>query len=135
MFKLIRILNSGTNQPEPIRLPAQVNKTHYKGKLMKLVSGILMDITTTETPTHIVMEKKTAKPNDQTVLCYAVTPDMIFETESCEEPSSDMIGMKVDLFTDGTNMVGVSNYEGSAATVYDLMGAKKSGDHVLRRFI
>ena len=35
----------------------------------------------------------------------------------------------------GDVMVGIGNYEGGSATVYNLLGATKIGDHVQVRFI
>ena len=135
MFKLVKILNSSCNQPELIRIPGQPGVDYVKGNPMIIVSGILTAVACDAVPTYMTVETKTVMREGETVLCYAITPDMVFETESCETPTPDMLGMKVDLYSAGDVMVGIGNYEGGSATVYNLLGATKIGDHVQVRFI
>ena len=135
MFKLVKILYSATNQPEPIRIPATEGETYKKGQPMKIVSGRLTKITSAEKPVYMTMETKIACSEDDTVLCYLITPNMIFETYTYTSRVAELINSQFGLVGSPDNWDGVGESSGTSATYYDVCGAKGMRDRVLIRFV
>ena len=128
MFKLVKIENSGTNYPEPIRMKVLDTERYYAGAAYELSSGYLMPIGETSMPTHVAIEGY-EPGNKNSILCYRITPDMIFElplmkAQTCYE------GTRYNVYTEsGGGAVGLSNQaEGGVLVVTDANGAKKVGD-------
>jgi hypothetical protein len=129
MFKLIKILNSGSNVPEPIYLP--VNGINAKvGTAMNLTAGKLSHCSATVVPTHVLL--KDVKTSDQVALCYKISPDMQFEAPVNGSCASLYAGAKVKLYTNADlAAVGVSNDTASGvAKIVSLDGATAAGDKV-----
>ena len=135
MFQLAKILYSGSNQPEPLRITGTSGESYTRGQPMKLVDGILTKVPAGEMPTHMTMETKTVQKEGDTVLCYAITPNMIFDVVCYEDIIGEFSGRKINLYGSSTNWIGVGAKAGSVATVYDAKRAKISGDHIQIRFI
>ena len=135
MFRLVKILYSGSNQPEPLRIPGVVGESYIKGQPMKLDEGRLTRVASDEFPSYMTMESKTVEEEGDTVLCYEITPNMIFDVTCYGDVIGSFFGRKVNLYSDGIQLSGVSSKAGSVATVYDPKGAKYMGDHILIRFI
>ena len=134
MFKVVKILNSCTNQPEPCRLPVLEERSFERGTLIKYSYDSISYPTGTEMPTHVVGETKHTHEND-TILCYAITPDMIFEAPVMETPTLSMLGKGMQLLEGDGKAYAIDSTEGGHAYVYDLMGAKGPDDQILVRFM
>ena len=133
MFKLIKILNSGINTPEPIILPkAEVAVT--QGELLVLSGGKLTKANATTAPTHLALAA--AKAADGETVCAAIIPDMIFECPvAAGTPAALSIGSKVCLEISEGTTVGVNTTTASGvATVYNAMTATAVGDKILVKF-
>lgn len=131
MFKLKRIISSGVNVPEPELIPLAPNLYSEAGAALAMSEDGLLDIGDYKTmPTHILIAK--ANKNDLYGLCYRITPNMIFETTLYGDPKYLYEGMNVTLYNDkkGVNCV-TDSTESGVATIYDMAGAKKSGDRLL----
>ena len=133
MFKLIKILNSGVNTPEPVILP-KADAALTSGELVLLSGGKLTKATATSTPTHIALAS--AKATDAEAVCAAITPDMIFECPvAAGVPANLVVGTKVCLEIQNGTTVGVNSTTTSGvASVYDTMAAYAIGDKILVKF-
>ena len=134
MFKLIKILNSGSNVPET------VNMTYggiggKKGAPLSLYEGNVCECAETEMPKYVAL--KDPQDFDSQLMCYRITPDMVFETTITGTPSDSLLGQKVTLYkNDGCIVTGVTdNTNSGVATVIALNGARKSGDKISVSFI
>ena len=127
MFKLVKIENSGTNYPEPIKMKVLDTERYYAGAAYELSAGYLTPIGETSIPTHVALESY-VPGNKNYILCYRITPDMIFELplkkdQYCYE------GTRYNVYTEGGNAVGLGTQaEGGALVVTDANGAKNIGD-------
>lgn len=133
MFKLIKILNSGTNTPEPMII-AKADAAIAQGELLVLSGGKLTKASATAKPTHISLSA--AKAADAEVACAEITPDMIFECPvAAGTPNTLSVGAKVCLEIANSTTVGVNTTTASGvATVYNAMGASAIGDNILVKF-
>lgn len=134
MFKLIKIVNSGVNVPEIIKLPKSSSLNIKMGSALTLSGGYASMCTATASPTHIAAEN--ADTTKDSVSCYEVNSNMLFETVFSAAPTSLTLGDKVTLATDANNCtVKVSATTTSGvATIVDLMNAKAAGDKVTVKF-
>lgn len=132
MFKVIKILNSGTNVPEP-RRAKNGNADVIYGSALNYTSGVVANSTATAKPDCIALCD--AKANED-VLVYDVTADMLFEATLTEEPTALNVGSAVTLAIDKNGCAyGVTaTTTGGVATVYDLAGATKAGDKITVKF-
>jgi hypothetical protein len=135
MFKLKKILNSGTNVPEPELVAAHMSITLNTGAVGTLVNGSLSTGSATTKPTHVLLKKK--EKGEEYAICYRINPNMIFEVELVSENVADLLdGDSVCLYLDGTG--GYSKCsgetEGGVAFINDMNGATKSGDTVYVSF-
>lgn len=133
MFKLIKILNSGANTPEPIIL-AKADATVAQGELLVQSGGKLTKASATTAPTHIALAR--AEAADAEAVCATITPDMIFECPvMAGTPSALVVGTKVCLEITGDTTVGVNTTTASGvATVYNTLSASALGDKILVKF-
>ena len=134
MFKLIKILNSGANVPEPIKLAKIELEEYPDGTPLTVSDGKITPFGATETPTHITLGNASAGNNF--AYCAAISGDMIFETEISADPTAVTAGTKVTLGLNASSLpVSVTATAASGvATVIDTLGAKKAGDKVLVKF-
>lgn len=134
MFKLIKILNSGINVPEVVKLKASATKSYVAGEALVLSSGVAVSSGATTKPTFIAAANAPEGATD--IAAYPISPDMIFECTVSAAPTSLACGSVVTLTLDAdSRAVGVSaTSENGVATVYDTLGAKTAGDKLLVRF-
>ena len=133
MFKLIKILNAGTNTPEPVILP-KAEGAIAQGEVLVLSGGKLTKAGATTRPTHIALAAA-AEGEGETVAAEIIS-DMIFECPvMAGTPQSLAVGTKVCLeIADGIT-VGVNTTTTSGvATVYNAMSATAIGDKILVKF-
>ena len=136
MFKIVKIINSGSNTPELERVKCYEDTEAPAGSCLvwipsikKVAIGDICDVP------YCVLAAD-VKKGDVQVLGYRVTPDVIMETPIYGDPSVVTAGDVVATYIDIENGIcGVSNdtYSG-CATIYDMCDAKKSGDKVLVYF-
>lgn len=133
MFKLIKILNRGTNVPEPIRLNKGA-RAIVRGEAFVLTGGKVTSPSATTLPTHIALCE--ADADDTTAICAQICPEMVFECPVKDgTPSSLVVGNKVCLALEGGSALGVNTTTTSGvATVYDTLGATNIGDKILITF-
>ena len=131
MFKLKRIISSGVNVPEPELLTLMPNTYSEAGSVLTMSEdGLLTVGSATTKPTHVLIA--TANKGDERALCYRISPNMIFETSLYGDPEYLYEGAIVTLYNNKNGfMLVTDNTEGGVATVYDMMGAKKTGDSLL----
>ena len=135
MFKLIKILNTGVNVPEPELLPCETNVALDAGSCVVYnnSNNIIRACDHTSPPTHILV--KDVKKGDAFALCYRVSSEMIFEVPLIGSPANVRIGMDAEfIIKDGHGAYAIGDNDGGAAIIYSLEGAKKSGDKVLVTF-
>ena len=135
MFKLIKILNTGVNVPEPEQLPCETNLALDAGAcvIYDSASNKIYSGDQTETPTHVLI--KESKPGDSFALCYRISPDMIFEVPITGNPEVLRNGMSVELsLRNGHGAYAISDIADGPAKIYSLEGATKPGDKVLVTF-
>lgn len=134
MFKLIKILNSGINVPEVVRLKASAQKSYLAGEALVLSGGTAVAAGATVKPTFIAAAN--APKGASEIAAYPVSSDMIFECTVSAAPTSLSRGSVVTLKLDAdSRAIGVSTTtESGVATVYDTLGAKAAGDKLLVRF-
>ncbi len=134
MYHLIKIKNARTNVPEPMRLALSAAVTVDRGLPVTVKNGLLTvcNDKSTVSPTHITLA---AVENEPFVLCYEVTPDMVFETAVTASPAAVRLGTEYLLSADGASM-GTVAVSGSlrGATVVGMNGAKRAGDKLLVSF-
>ena len=136
MFKILKILNSGTNVPEPEIFPCDVTIAAPAGSALSLNSdtGHLAIGEPYETPFCVLAEDH--KSGTARAMCYRITPDMILEAPVFGDPLKLYNGAGIILHSDPKHgLCGVSDSEDTRiATVYSTNGAKKYGDKILIYF-
>ena len=134
MFKLIKIVNSGTNVSEPCKLPKSLTTTMKIGMPLILKDGKVSGCGETDKPTHIAMCN--VGNGDKEVLCYEVNSNMHFETIASISPTALSIGKTYTLAIDNDGIgFGVTAATTSGvATIIDLCGAKAAGDKITVKF-
>ena len=134
MFKLIKILNSGVNVPEPCRIPKATGTAFKAGSAVMLADGAAISCTATQAPEFITMAA--AASTEDSVLCYKVFPDMIFEAPITAAPSALSVGESVTLGIDGDGEASAvtATVTSGVAYIYSLDGASTAGDKVTVKF-
>ena len=133
MFKLIKIMNSGVNVPEPVMLQ-KGEREISRGEALVLTAGKATPCGTTTAPTHIALAN--AEVTDTAIACMAISPNMVFECPITEgSPTLLTVGTKVCLTQKSGKTVGINGTTTSGvATVHDTLGATLVGDKVLITF-
>ena len=134
MFRLIKILNSGVNVPEPCIIEKSTTLKVKMGSALVLSGGKASTCSATTAPTYIAIAD--AIKGETSVPCYPVNGDMLFETAIDGDPPSVNVGNKVTLSTDSDGCaVFVSDSTSSGvATVVHIGDAKKNGDKITVKF-
>ena len=135
MFILSKILSSGVNVPEPCKLPASYDTYFQCGTALTLRDGRVYNTMGSDIPTHIAGEN--FKENQaEFITCYPILPNMIFETTLIDSPTDLSVGSKIGIGVKSGYASGVSAAsENKIATIFDMNGAKASGDKIYIRFI
>lgn len=133
MFKLIKIENSGVNVPEPVRLPKNTGTVINVGTALSLSSGKIVPCAFNAKPQY--MAYQTASADAETVVCYRVYPNMLFETRFTSSTEDVVPGRLVGLDADSDECTAYVNAEGdTSATVVEVLGTGIDGDKVIVRF-
>ena len=131
MFKLIKILNSGNNVPEPVRVPVMVSSTIPAGSLLFLhPDGYLEEGFEETRPKYITIE--TTDESSYHAICYRVTDDMVFEAPLANADTA-AFGSPLHFHGDG----GVTPTGDPSQAIATLCGnyTTMSGDMAILRFI
>ena len=133
MYKLIKITNTGTNVPEPMRLPLSEAASCERAVPFYTENGILTPVNASATrlPTHMTI----CEVNGKDVLCYEITPQMVFGVKTASSPDAMTVGTEYVLSADGS-AVSASKVTGSlrGAVLLSKDGAKNAGDEVFVAF-
>ena len=128
MFKLVKILNSGTNVAEPQYVPTDPDNDYYAGSVIKISGGVATNVNPTDIPTHVVCETVEVGTKKR-LLCYKIDPNMVFEAAFSASPVGLKVGDKVTLALTPTLAQGITaNTTSGVAEIIDLAGAKNTGD-------
>ena len=135
MFKLIRIENSGTNQPEPVRIPVHPSLNVIIGGAYILEGDRLNAGDRYKTPTHVALES--AKPGEKnSVLCYRINENMIFEGPAFGTPIYIYSGMRNAVHVENNAGVGISeDTDSGSLSLVNRNNAVKEGDLVHFRVV
>ena len=133
MFKLIKIMNSGVNVPEP-QILCKGERVIVRGEALVLSQGKVIPCATTTLPTYVALSD--AKAEDDTIACAMISPNMVFECPVTEgTPATLTSGTKICLTQQNGQTLGVNTTTASGvATVYDTLGASNIGDKILITF-
>lgn len=133
MYRLIKIFGKRQNAPEPLRIPLKKAASVTRGTPVRFEEGALRPFSREANflPTHMTLADSEGKE----VLCYAVTPDMVFEISVAEPPHTMKVGNEYLLSHDG-KAVSATLADGSlrGATLMNKTGAKQAGDTILVAF-
>ncbi len=135
MFKLLKIFNSGSNVPENIRMPIMNSNPAAPGTLLYLTSdGYVESGYNPSAPLFIAVEQVDESLTE--VICYRITPDMLFEAPMFDGYDSAYTGSPLTpiLTSDGFGGVKLAESEGEAAATLCYCVTVKSGDNVLLTF-
>ena len=134
MFKLIKIINSGVNVPEPVRMPKASGVTVKRGTLLTLSQGVVNNCTATTAPRYVALADAAA--TDTHSVCAEISESMRFDAPVTADPASLTVGAKVTLATDTDGAAyGVTATTASGvATVVDLCAATAAGDMITVKF-
>ncbi|MBP5209258.1 MAG: hypothetical protein J6125_00200 [Clostridia bacterium] len=149
MFDLKKIEYGRIGTPEPVLAPAKSGASYLPGMALCLdaESHALVKASGDVTVTHVCLEAKTAAAGD-TVLCYRVTPQMVFEAPLSVYDDTVVFGAALTIASDGLRVtatpasglvatvgeddaVTVTNTVG--AIICDTQSAAAAGDRVLVR--
>ncbi len=120
MFILRKIIDRGVNVPEPVRMPADPDTTYKAGCALNLKSGVTANCGASEAATYIALENASKK---DTVLCFKVNSDMVFEAPVSEDTSALNVGDKVILDVEDGIALGVTaTTSGGVAEVVEKTG-------------
>lgn len=136
MFKAIKILNGGSNVPEPCTMYTAAGTAYRYGTALTVSAGKVVNATETDMPLYIAGETLAADEKSS-IICYRVLENIVFETTLMGSPMSLKCGSKVtlSLSDDGfANAVSSSTTDG-VATVVDIRGTLKTGDKVCVQFL
>ncbi|MCQ2385325.1 MAG: hypothetical protein MJ078_01420 [Clostridia bacterium] len=101
MIKLLKILNSGTNVPEPICLTLSQAVTLKAGTVFTVDNGQAKPLYSynTNLPTHVLLYDAN---NTKDIVCYLLAPEMVFEIDRMDEASANLlVGYEYKLESDG----------------------------------
>jgi hypothetical protein len=130
MFVIKKIFNSATNAPDPVRIAVNSTEEYKIGTLLTLKSGKLSNTVFGEVPTHIACQSLKVGEHGS-ILCYEITPDMLFLAPIEGTPLGLKTGEKLALGFDGVFADKViDDIEDGVFTIYDIRGAKRDGDMV-----
>jgi hypothetical protein len=134
MFKLIKIINSGVNVPEPVRLSKASETVITEGTALTISGGLVINCGASVAPRYIAIA---AAPEGTTdVLCYEITEGMRFAAPATVAPTAYTVGAQLNLAVNATGSaygVGSVNTNG-VATVASVDGAQNVGDTVTVKF-
>lgn len=132
MFEFVKSLDCAV----PLTSKAAAAAGTYEiGMALKIASGKLTKASGTDVVTHICAQNVTLSAEGELV-AYPVTGAMLFEVPtSAFSASTQVVGLKVTLATDGKRITATAAEGGSKAGAYivDTMSAAAAGDKMLVR--
>ncbi len=133
MFKLIKIVGSGVNVPEPVKAAIPASNYIPAGTPIFFESGGLITTADDENPaTHITLSD--TQP-DGSIMVFEITPNMLFETVLEGDPNNLGIGSKVALSCDSEGISrAVAPSPQGRLTVHDVSITKFDGDKIIVKF-
>ncbi|MBQ8381345.1 MAG: hypothetical protein IJY18_05570 [Clostridia bacterium] len=134
MFKLIRIEHSSTNQPSVIKMPKISDVAIPIG--MPLANRVNYVVPCGETDVATFMSYAEAKAEDPYVLCYRVTPSMLFEAPFGVAGTDIMLGDHVCFMTnDDGYAYGVAPGDGYGCMIVDITSCREKNGKVIVSFL
>lgn len=133
MFKLIKIEGSGVNVPEPHKFKKEVGIYITAGEALSLSEGSVCGTDAEGSPT--LMSYAAAGEDADEVLCYYLTPNMLFESKLASDTAARTGAMMLIAEDDNASMALVGGFEGGHIEIVNPLGATKRGDTVIIRFI
>ena len=132
MFVLKKVLNSNSNCAEPVRMLTDSSSSYAYGDLLKISGdGTVVSIAAGDIPTHISIQTL-AKGEAKSILCYRLTPDLVFEGRYNSMPNNSIIGKKFAVaIVDGHTVAMTGSEDNGIATIYSLGSAVDEGDRLL----
>ena len=132
MFKLIKILNSGSNVPEPRRVKVGSSPIYTGTALIYNEDNTVGYGSGNTSPKCIALCDASAGSE---AVVFDITPDMLFEAPVLMAPDVLCVGSKLILGTEKGNALGILNAMANdgPAIVYDTTGATKVGDKITVR--
>ena len=133
MFKLIKILNSGVNVPEPVSVKKSPDTLIKLGSALVVEDGSARYAAATEKPTHISLCE--AGIGKDSLAAYEVFSNMLFEAPVFANPTGITVGSKLTLHVDDEAAIGLTSVTaGGVATVVDCSEALLEGDEITVKF-
>ena len=135
MFKLVKIINSGINVPETLRLKKDPEIIIKQGCAIVLSAGIAVNCGSDVSPEYIAIAD--APIGSDEVLCFEVTEDMRFEVTLTSSLSTKLLGVKTLLaIDDDGNAYGLGSvYEATGVAIVTELGETNlAGDKVTVKF-
>jgi len=135
MFILRKIINSKSNNAEPMRMPTTAGVAYKFGTLLTQKDGAVTNSAASDIPSFVAAECAAADEKES-ILCYPIFEEMLFEAPITAGISSAVPGTRFNLSLISGFAVRLGTVsETGAAVLVDAAGAKKSGDKVLVRFV
>ena len=134
MFKLIKIENSGVNVPEPVTVRKEPHDTFKAGSAISIEDGVAANCGAYIRPTYIAAAD--GKDNSETMLCYTITENMLFEVSADMPVDNFLVGMKLSLsIDDDGEAVGVSDEsEDGVAILVDFIDLNDTFSKLIVKF-
>ena len=134
MFKLIKIQNSGVNVPELVKLEKPSDIIIKPGEALLLTDGVVDKCPATVKPTHIAFSY--GKYEENSVVVFEISSNMLFEVPVDDDPMSLLIGDKLELAYDGDDCAVFVSAVGAngVATIVDLMGVAYGENKIIVKF-
>ena len=135
MFKLVKILNSGSNVAEPIRVRAGIGVGYQKGAAGYLVANNSAPAKpcSGDAVPDIIFGEYAPSRSGKVIKAYPVSRHMIFVTTFDEDPTDVTNGDHVTFTTNG-GAITTDTEGGGCVEIYNMNGATKAGDPVYVRF-
>ena len=135
MFKLVKILNSGCNVAEPIRVRCAISRNYTQGAAGRItgVKNKPAENCTGDAIPDFIFGEESKSRSGKIIKAYPVSRHMIFITTFSEDPTGLLNGDHVTFSNTGDKVTAVKD-GGGCVEIYDMNGATKAGDSVYVRF-
>lgn len=96
MFKLVKIMGSGANVPEPICINFDGSSASVAGSIYYMNDGTISpSADNSYEPLVYALQNLELEGDDIRALCYIITPDMLFEAEVVNKPKNVLTGKPI----------------------------------------
>ena len=122
MFKLIANEGAPTSAPAITKQKIKIGETYKKGCLYFLTDkGLEKNYAFVNDIRYVSLEDATGSQEKDTLTCFRVTPNMVFEADAPENPGSIGTGIVVSFAKDSNgNTNGISATEGDDAMIINM---------------